>query len=319
MKISTKIMLAILIGIIPVVVVGVAAIIGLRTISGQLTSEVALIKRLDTTSDLNSIAQFIRYYDEVLTQSARNYAFTGDMKWRNRYTAAAPELDKLIKQAISLGDTEDKKIFSSIDTSNLALVTMEEKSLNFVDKGQKQAAIDILEGAEYAKQKVIYQQGLVQYVAKEGKSYNDVLTTSSAQLLNTAQTVEHVASGGIYWVILGALATGLIAVAQGLLTLRLISRPIGILLDATKEITNGNLNKKVDIKSKDEIGQLATGFNEMVDNIREARAAIEDEVEKRTAELEKTNKHMVGRELKMVELKKEIEELKKEKRKAYKK
>ena len=30
--------------------------------------------------------QLMRYYEEVLAQSARNYAFTGDKKWEQRWS-----------------------------------------------------------------------------------------------------------------------------------------------------------------------------------------------------------------------------------------
>lgn len=84
--------------------------------------------------------------------------------------------------------------------------------------------------------------------------------------------------------------------------------------------------------TKDELGVFAQGFKEMVLEVKKSREGLEQEVSKRTqelsesqkqlvvkfAELEKLNsdlksmnKLMVGRELKMVELKKEIEELKK--------
>jgi len=38
----------------------------------------------------------MRYYEEVLAQAARNYAFTGNKKWEQRYRMLGPEseLDK---------------------------------------------------------------------------------------------------------------------------------------------------------------------------------------------------------------------------------
>ena len=42
------------------------------------------IGTITRASYLDSLAQFIRYYDEVLTQSARNYAFTREKKCRTR-------------------------------------------------------------------------------------------------------------------------------------------------------------------------------------------------------------------------------------------
>ena len=116
------------------------------------------------------------------------------------------------------------------------------------------------------------------------------------------------------------------------------------------ESVENNFNVKVEVKSKDEIGDLAETFNNMLDNIKiyqkqikqseiqlkETNLSLEQKIKERTveleglkiglektvaertkevqiklAELEKFKKLTIGRELKMVELKEEIEELKK--------
>jgi len=76
-------------------------------------------------------------------------------------------------------------------------------------------------------------------------------------------------------------------------------------------ISKGDLRQRAEIKSKDEIGQLANNFNKMTNELQKSRSEIEKKVAERTVDLEKINSLMVDRELKMIELKKEIEELKK--------
>lgn len=68
---------------------------------------------------------------------------------------------------------------------------------------------------------------------------------------------------------------------------------------------------------KDELGMLSRAFNTMVIELKESYRILEEKIKdrtqeltKKTGELERMNKFMVGRELKMVELKKEIAELK---------
>ena len=85
-----------------------------------------------------------------------------------------------------------------------------------------------------------------------------------------------------------------------------ITQPIKDLFKIVKTIAEGDLSKRAEVKSMDEIGRLASSFNEMADNLQESYKTVEDKVEQRTKQLEELNKKMVGRELKMIELKKEI-------------
>ncbi len=127
------------------------------------------IRRLEKTSRLNEVAHLIKYYDEVLTQSARNYAFTQDKKWLQRYQEIGPKLDATVKEALEKGDRVDKAFLKKIDTANLKLVEMEYRSIELVNNGQRQQALDILESGQYGKQKEIYLQSLEDYVQRRSE------------------------------------------------------------------------------------------------------------------------------------------------------
>lgn len=94
--------------------------------------------------------------------------------------------------------------------------------------------------------------------------------------------------------------------------------PLGELLHATRKITEGELAYRANINADNEVGELAGGFNTMAETLSFLYKNMEDKIEERTKDLEtknnqleKLNKFMVGRELKMTELKQEIEKLKK--------
>ena len=110
----------------------------------------------------------------------------------------------------------------------------------------------------------------------------------------------------------------------GFLYIGQIVNPIQKLTETARELSKGNFNVKSDIRSENEIGELASAFNKMIDDLKVSREQVEsyqheleDAVKERTKqlqakieELERFNKLAVGRELRMVELKKEIEKLK---------
>ncbi len=71
-----------------------------------------------------------------------------------------------------------------------------------------------------------------------------------------------------------------------------ITRPLQRMVVATEEIAKGDLSHKVEINSRDELGLLATSFNEMIDQLRQANEelmewgrTLEKKVEERTREL----------------------------------
>lgn len=134
----------------------------------------------------------------------------------------------------------------------------------------------------------------------------------------------------------------IVSVIIGLFYGKTISNSIERMADVAKKIASGDIKQRIKIESKDEIGYLANVFNQMVENIeknqkelKEAEEKLEKRVQERTLELgnlkdnlekivaEKTEELRrqiedlerfkslsIGRELKMVELKKEAANLK---------
>lgn len=106
-----------------------------------------------------------------------------------------------------------------------------------------------------------------------------------------------------------------------------LTKSITTLHAVTLEIRKGNVNAKISPQLKesgDEIGELALAFEEMLVVVKQSNQELEEKINLRTKdleearkkekekneELEKANRVMVGREIKMVELKEEIVKLK---------
>src|SRR5207249_4219308 len=75
---------------------------------------------------------------------------------------------------------------------------------------------------------------------------------------------------------------------------RAISRPIAALTHSADELRHGVLDTRVEVTSKDEIGQLAFSFNRMAARLRESIGALERlnrdleaEVARRTGEIQR--------------------------------
>jgi len=55
-----------------------------------------------------------------------------------------------------------------------------------------------------------------------------------------------------------------------------ITRPLAKTVAVTEEVSRGDLTKKVDVATRDEFGDLAAAFNEMIENLRELTSRIKD-------------------------------------------
>ena len=92
----------------------------------------------------------------------------------------------------------------------------------------------------------------------------------------------------------------LTALVKGGFIRKMIHNPIKKLNSATKEVANLNLDHKVDVDSRDELGNLAYSFNKMTYHLKEANEAIQDwstqlenRVQEKTRELEKTQSRLI--------------------------
>lgn len=93
-----------------------------------------------------------------------------------------------------------------------------------------------------------------------------------------------------------------------------IIKPVKQILKELENIYYNQSERRIDgylDQRKDEIGRLARLINSLMEKNRNVKKEVEKEVFNRTKEIEKINNYMVGRELKMLELKEELARLKK--------
>jgi signal transduction histidine kinase len=82
--------------------------------------------------------------------------------------------------------------------------------------------------------------------------------------------------------VLFGLVVAIAAMVSGLFFVRRLIWPVKMLVLGTKKIATGDLTYRIETKSRDEIGELATSFNKMTENLRQTLA----ELKRSNAELE---------------------------------
>jgi two-component system sensor histidine kinase VicK len=130
---------------------------------------------------------------------------------------------------------------------------------------------------------------------------------------------EKILSGIMNDIILVFIFTLILVIILTVFITRSIIKPITEFRRDAKEISNGNLDVKIKVKSDDEIGELAEAFNQMTNDIRKSRAEIENyskglekRVKERTAELDKKVDELTNSKTAMLNMMEDLDNANKE-------
>jgi two-component system NtrC family sensor kinase len=82
-----------------------------------------------------------------------------------------------------------------------------------------------------------------------------------------------------------------------------VTKPISFLVDGMNKLSKGDMDYRINLNTKDEIGLLANSFNSMVDELKQYRDKmekwtknLEEEVQKKTAEIVRAQEQLINAE-----------------------
>ena len=107
-----------------------------------------------------------------------------------------------------------------------------------------------------------------------------------------AQIAQHQAT--LAWFLVGAVVFGSLAAVAFIWLV--VYRPVKELIDGTHRVAGGDLEYRLPAGSQDELGDLARSFNRMTVEVAGVQARIEEEVRRKTAELESVHKSLLRSE-----------------------
>jgi signal transduction histidine kinase len=160
---------------------------------------------------------------------------------------------------VVLGD----RVISTLPGSDVATLMSHLRELDSVETADRPFVIDTASGSGPVKTRVsplhigMREEGLL------------LLTMPMSHLLTAKRTIF----------LRGLLVTALLLSGASLLyhsLIRRVTTPLEKLSEATRAIARGDLDLRVDVTTRDELGRLATSFNVMVQRLRQARREIED-------------------------------------------
>ena len=112
-----------------------------------------------------------------------------------------------------------------------------------------------------------------------------------------ANMAQHQATLG--WFVAGAIVLG--SMMAVLFIWMVVYRPVAELIQGTHRVAGGDLDYRLPVRSDDELGDLAASFNKMTVQVAGAHAEIEEQVRRKTAELERVYHTLLANE-KMVSI-----------------
>lgn len=162
----------------------------------------------------------------------------------------------------SLFTEEGLKLTELIEKDKVLYDKMVEQAINDVREGNLSAAKEILRGEGDTLRMEI--QDALQGIMKIKVAAAQQTADDNTALANTATVT-----------MITLLAVGVfVSILLGVIISNMIKKPINMMVDASKEIANGNLDIEIDINTKDEIGDLAKAFNAMTRNVNEVMSNI---------------------------------------------
>ncbi|WOD39241.1 methyl-accepting chemotaxis protein [Nodosilinea sp. E11] len=248
-KIRTRIFVGYLCGALTLTAVGTVMYYAVGQIRHRLVAVSASQQQL-------SRAQQIVWLDEVLTQSMRNYVFTQDSRWQDRYNRVEPQLDALLTAAqANATNTEMQSLFAQQDTINRQLVQLETAAFDLVTAGQSAQAVALLDGPEYQRLKEAYTdtiEGLLNNsqngLAAFERDLEGTLTFSSRLAL---------------YILWGSILVGVVVVGLAYYLADRITQPILVTAAIAQRVADGDLQVPIPAGGEDEIGRMLSALQTM--------------------------------------------------------
>ncbi len=177
-----------------------------------------------------------------------------------------------------IADQKEQQTYDTIVSQWTDFVSQTHNALIIVDVGasatEKEVAFNTI-------------QDEFQNLVVSTTALRDIVDTQSSESLRIVQTTYE----GSRTLVIGSTALAIISAAVfGLIISTAIVRNIGVLTRATAAVAGGDMGQQVSLLSRDELGTLATSFNQMTENLRSSKATEEQahklEIQRNQAERE---------------------------------
>ena len=270
--------------------------IGQKLISGFLA--IAVIVGVVGYIGYHSSREITAVYDEIVDETTPALLALGEIKaCVNRIQQEAVSIALLQS---GLGQTaEAEEEFEELQETEELLEKWEDEYAKVAEDAEEKEFVEQLDEHEEALYSAAMSFSNAARAGKSGQdildlkeeleekedSFNELIAVMIADEIEDMdqgdEAADELASRANILIIAVSLAAVILAMAGGYCISRTISNPITKLTDVAKQLGEGDLHIRSQVKSKDEVGFLASSFNKMA-----------DEIQKSTEDLQSTNEEL---------------------------
>jgi PAS domain S-box-containing protein len=201
-------------------------------------------------------AQQTLFESKELTDTVKRYILTRDSKWERNHKKKVNDFEEeLTKLKVLFWDHENKTLIDQIQNARDNLTGTELLIMAKVRAGETSQAA-LLFDQKY-ENRTLKLEKIIGIIVDDSKTKTHALLNQNKSSISNAQKV--VFFSVFFLSIFVTLIIGITTLA--------ISRQIGSLVKTSRAIAGGDLTRRAEVKSKNEIGQLATSFNFMLDKL----------------------------------------------------
>ncbi|OLN32630.1 methyl-accepting chemotaxis protein [Desulfosporosinus metallidurans] len=242
------------------------------SISGLISDSQIMDKMANTNIEILSTAKDIQFDELTLTDAVRGIIIDPSNQELTRYNLYADKIDSDIKRMQEL-DPSSKVDFDKIDGLNKQMVVLEDQMMTSHDE-----AVNIYKG-QYSTLRQQLQTIMNEFIDREKK----IIAQEGKDDIARSVILRNVA------ISIGSIAI-LISIIIAWFLLRSIISPVRAIAAEATKIADGDLTaKEIEVKAKNEIGELAAAFNRMTQNLRDLVKQVYELSEQVAASAEELN------------------------------
>lgn len=243
------------------------------------TNTGAMTKNINSFTDTNTIIASASSLSLTNASIESNINHSISLKRTDEFNSAASTVNSLFSQANDIGKKLKELLTKGGYTDDQKILLSTMGALSSVQQEYSAAADKIRTALKSNDELETLNAKMKEIVAKQLEQSNKIVSDAGVNQEAAILSVNNVANSTVYMVGIIGILSVVIALTLGGWIGRSIAKPLKITSDLITDISKGDLTKRMEMKSDDEIGKLCRGFDELVVKLHKSISQVAQKVE----------------------------------------